>query len=221
MTALPTCPRCAGALRAPGFWSSAWQCERHGQVMPFHLASHPSLAALELLVTQAKVPVWVARPLPTGWTVSGIGYVGDDRTGARATLVALSGPAPRGGPADLLFIAEEPGIGLGARFAGLAGPDPGVPPDGPPDVKLEAAGHPTALWRTALSEDRCSLVGEAKAVWLWAVLWPENARPVLDRFVLHDLRDGGHPELELVFGAQTPRLRMLPADLPPEGRTER
>jgi hypothetical protein len=29
---------------------------------------------------------------------------------------------------------------------------------------------------------------------------------VMDGVVLHDLRDGGHPELELVFGAQTPRL---------------
>ncbi|HZG93637.1 MAG TPA: DUF6758 family protein [Mycobacteriales bacterium] len=221
MTAVPTCPRCAGALRAPGFWSSAWQCDRHGEVMPFHLAPQPGLPAIDRLVSTSQVPVWVARPLPGDWTVTGVGYVGDDRTGPRASLVAMSGPSPTGGPADVLLIGEEPAIGLGARFAGLAGPDPGAPPDGAPDIKLEAAGHPTAMWRTAQAEDRCALVGEAKGVWLWIVIWPDVARRVLDRFQLHDLRDGGHPELDLVFGAQTPRLRELPTDLPPEIATER
>jgi hypothetical protein len=194
-------------LRAPGFWSSAWQCERHGDVHPFHVAPVPQLAAVERLVADSRVPVWVPRPLPAGWTVTGIGRAGDDRTGVVASLVAVSGPHPRGGGvADLLFIAEEPGIGLGARFAGLAGTDPGSSPEGPPDYKIEAAGHPTALWRTATGDAVCALVGESKACWLWCVVFPEDAGGVLDGVVLHDLRDGGHPELELVFGAQTPRL---------------
>lgn len=208
MTLPATCPRCAGPLRAPGFWSSAWQCERHGDVNPFHAAPVPSLAAVERLVADSpRVPVWVPRPLPLDWTVTGVARAGDDRTGVVASLVAVSGPHPtHGGPADLLLIAEEPGVGLGARFAGLAGTDPGPCPDAPPDYKVEAAGHPTALWRTATGDDRLALVGEAKAYWLWAVVFPENAGAILDRVVLHDLRDGGHPELELVFGAQTPRL---------------
>ena len=206
MSHLPTCPRCAGALRAPGFWSSAWQCDRHGEVHPFHVAPTPTLAAVERLVADSRVPVWVPRPLPLDWTVTGVGRAGDERTGVRASLVALSGPAPKGGPADMVLVAEEPGIGLGARFAGLAATDPGGCPDTAPDVKVEAAGHPTALWRTATGEDRCGLIGEAKAVWLWAVLWPDNAYSVLDKVVMHDLRDGGHPELELMFGAQSPRL---------------
>lgn len=206
MTSPATCPRCAGPLRAPGFWSSAWQCERHGDVHPFHAAPQPSLAAVELLVADSKVPVWVPRPLPADWTVTGVARAGDDRTGVVASLVAVSGPSPRGGLADMVLIAEEPGVGLGARFAGIVGTDPGPCPDNAPDLKIEAAGHPTALWRTATGEERCALVGESKAYWLWCVLWPENAGAVLDGVVLHDLRDGGHPELELVFGAQTPRL---------------
>ncbi len=201
-----TCPRCAGPLRAPGFWSSAWQCERHGEVHPFHVAPVPGLSAVERLVADSRVPVWVPRPLPAGWTVTGVARAGDDRTGVRASLVALSGPSPKGGLADMLLIAEEPGIGLGARFAGLASTDPGPCPDTAPDLKLDAAGHPTALWRTATGDDRCALVGESKAMWLWAVMWPDSASAVLDGVVLHDLRDGGHPELELVYGAQTPRL---------------
>ena len=214
MTEVPTCPRCAGELRAPGYWSSAWRCERHGEVLPFYLAPQPCLAAIERLVGDAQVPVWVPRPLPSGWTVTGVGWAGDARTRARATLIALSGPSPSQGAADMLVIAEEPGIGLGSRFAGLAGPDPGAAPDCAPDVKIEAAGHPTPLWRTAQTEGRCTLVGESKGQWLWTILWPEAAWRILDKVQLHDLRDGGHPELELVYGAPTPRLRTPPVSVP-------
>lgn len=206
MTIPATCPRCAGPLRPPGFWSSAWQCERHGDVHPFHVAPVPTVAAIERLAADSRVPVWVPRPLPLDWTVTGVARAGDDRTGAVASLIALSGPGPKGGLADMLLVAEEPGVGLGARFAGIAGTDPGRAPDSAPDYKVEAAGHPTALWRTATGEDRSALVGESKACWLWCVVFPETAAAILDRVVLHDLRDGGHPELELVFGAQTPRL---------------
>ena len=213
MTTQATCPRCAGALQAPGFWSSSWQCERHGAVHPFHAAPSPSLAAVERLVADSRVPVWVPRPLPAGWTVTGVARAGDERTGVTASLIALAGPAPRGGPADLVLIAEEPGIGLGARFAGLATTDPGPTPDAAADHKIEAAGHPTALWRTATGDGRSALVGESKALWLWCVVWPPDAEGILDKLILHDLRDGGHPELELVFGAQSPRLTAAaPAD---------
>ena len=207
MTVPATCSRCGGPLRAPCFWSSAWQCELHGEVQPFLGAPAPSLAAVERLVADSpRVPVWVPRPLPAGWTVTGVARAGDERTGVVASVVAFSGPSPVGGLADLVLVAEEPGVGVGARFAGLAGTDPGPCPDTAPDLKVEAAGHPTALWRTATGDDRTALVGESKGYWLWCVVFPENGASLLDGVVLHDLRDGGHPELELVFGAQTPRL---------------
>ena len=78
----------------------------------------------------ARCPVWLPWPLPPGWLVSGFTGAGDERTGARASAVALSGPNPLGGPADLLIIAEEPGVGLGAGLAGLPAPIPatGSPP---------------------------------------------------------------------------------------------
>ncbi len=207
MSLLPTCPRCGGELRAPGFWSSAWQCDRHGEVHPFHLAPTPTFAALERLVGDARVPVWMPHPLPLGWTITGIGGAGDDRTGVRGTVVAISGPHPQGGPADMVLIAEEPGVGLGARFAGLAGTDPGAEPNGAPDAKVEAAGHPTALWRTATGDGGCcSYAGEAKGLWLWTVVWPDDCLNVVSGLSLEDLRDGTVPELDLVFGAAMPRL---------------
>jgi len=55
--------------------------------------------------------------------VGAILHAGDDVSGVRATGVVTSGPNPMGGPADLMLVAEEPGVGLGARFAGVEGAD--------------------------------------------------------------------------------------------------
>ena len=156
---------------------------------------------------QARVPLWSPLPLLAGWTATGLALAGDERAGARATVLAFSGPSPLGGPADLLLVAEEPGVGLGARLAGGDGLDPGDVTQGPPDAKVEAAHHPTALWRCDSAEDRVAFVGEALGVWLYAVLWPPAAELVLlEHVVLHDLRHDSHAGLELPVGAPTSRL---------------
>lgn len=208
----PTCARCPRPVRPPGLWSSSWVCDEHGAVLPFHVAPHVSAATVAAVVAAARVPVWMPRPLPVGWTVTGLGHAGDERTGARATVVALSGPSPLGGPADLLLVAEEPGVGLGARLAGVPGPDPG-PVEGSPEATLDAAGHLTALWPVPAADDRAAFVGEAKGLWLWAVLFPAAAALLLaEHVVLDDLRDA--PALvdhALVVGAASTR---LPAPAP-------
>ena len=43
----PTCPRCGGQLRAPGLWSSAWTCARHGTVHPYNVLQHSGQEAIE------------------------------------------------------------------------------------------------------------------------------------------------------------------------------
>lgn len=188
--------------------SSDWQCERHGPVLPLHVMPRVGLDVISRAAEQARVPLWSPLPLMPGWTVTGLAAAGDERTGHRATALALSGPSPLGGPADLVVVAEEPGIGLGARYAGAAGVDPGSVVDGPPEEKVEAAGHPTALWRAPSADDRVAFVGEAKGVWLWAVLWPPAAELVLlEHVVLHDLRHEAHAGLDLPFGAPSTRLR--------------
>jgi hypothetical protein len=169
--------------------------------------SKPTVEALHKVASSAGVPVWAPLPLLPGWTLTGLATAGDERGAAKATVVALSGPSPLGGPADLLLIAEEPGIGLGARYAGLDEIDPGLTVVGPPDAKLEAAGHPTALWRSPSADDRAAFVGEAMGVWLWAVLWPPAAELVLvEHVVLHDLRAVAHASVDLPVGAPSPRL---------------
>lgn len=201
-----TCPRCDAPLRSPGLMSSNWECDRHGAVLPMRRWTNVTPDVLALATGKAKVPIWSPLPLLPGWTLTGLALAGDERSGARATALALSGPSPLGGPADLLLVAEEPGIGLGARLAGGNGLDPGDVTQGPPDAKVEAAHHPTALWRADSADDRVAFVGEALGVWLYAILWPPAAELVLlEHVVLHDLRHESHTGLELPVGAPTSR----------------
>jgi hypothetical protein len=202
-----TCPRCRGELKAPGLWSARWRCAEHGEVEPLRVHAPVDAEVVHHVARQASVPVWLIHPLPVGWTVTGLAEAGDDRTGALAVAVAISGPCPVGGVADLLLVSEQPGIGLGASLAGISGPDPGpaLLSSGRPEAKVEVAGHPTALWSPATAPDRVALVGEAEGQWLWLIGWPaDTALVLLEGLVLRDLRE--HPLPDVAFGAATPRL---------------
>lgn len=207
---------------------SDWRCADCGPVPPLHVAEHigPEIVASAIARiagspaddAQPPLPLWCPWPLPPGWTMTGVGWAGDDRMGVRATAVACSGPSPLGGgPADLVFVAEEPGVGLGMRFAGIPGPDPGdllvdrldVPGPGHPEhvahAKIMVAGHPTPLWSVKSPTDRSAYAGEARGMWLYAVIWPSSAGCLLaEDVVLHDLTDWLPPEL--VYGAPSPYL---------------
>jgi hypothetical protein len=198
---------------------SEWRCDACGPVQPLYVAEHISLEILaatcdKIRSTESGVPLWCPWPLLPGWMVTGVAWAGDDRGGPRATAVALSGPAPLSdGPADVVFVAEEPGIGLGNRLAGIPGPDPGPflrnsLETTAAHAKVRAAGHPTPLWAVKSLEDRSAYVGEAKGMWLYAIAWPAPAGYVLaDRILLHDLTDS--LPSELVFGAPSPNLKSL------------
>jgi len=169
-------------------------------------------AGVEVAAGPHGVPLWCPWPLLTGWMVTGAAWAGDPRNGIEATAVAVSGPAPLSdGPADIVFVAERPGVGLGNRLAGLSGSDPGphlreVWESTAAHAKVRAAGHPTPLWAVRSKEDRSAYVGEARAMWLYTIAWPAPAGYVLaDQILLHDLTDS--LPSELVFGALSPRLR--------------
>jgi hypothetical protein len=187
--------------------SSDWQCEQHGVVHPLHVLPRLGPDVLERAVQRCAVPLWSPLPLLPGWTATGLAVAGDERTGTRSTAFALSGPSPLGGPADLVLVAEEPGVGLGARYAGADDIDAEAVLAGPPEAKVQAAGHPTALWRCPSRDDRVAFLGEALGVWLWAVLWPPAAELVLlEHVVLHDLRHEAHAGFDLPLGAPSARL---------------
>ena len=112
----------------------------------------------------------------------------------------------------MVLIAEQPGVGLGTRFGGIPGVDPGhllaeaqdCGGHGP-HAKIKADGHRIPLWSVKSPEDRSAYVSEAKGMWLYAVAWPASAGYFLaEHVVLHDLSDGIPPEL--VYGAPSPYL---------------
>jgi hypothetical protein len=178
----------------------------HGEIDPLIPARMPSRDGLDSLVKIAIVPAWLPWPLPQGWLVSGFAGAGDERSGIRGFVVALSGPNPLGGPADLLIVAEEPGVGLGAGLAGLPGPDPGDGfAVGQPNATVTVANHDAPLWLVD-SNEAAVFVGEVAGSWLWVVLWPDTAGVMLfDPLPLRDLRDR-EQDLDVPFGALSPRL---------------
>jgi uncharacterized protein DUF6758 len=203
----PACPRCSRPVQGPTAWSSAWRCDWHGEVHPLLPAFNSSREGLDGLLRIAGVPVWLPWPLPAGWLVAGFAGAGDERTGARACAVAVCGPNPlMGGPADMLVVAEEPGVGLGAALAGLDSVDPGADFACSPSVATVSFGnHEFPLWQVE-SPDRAVFAGEIKGHWLWLVLWPDTAGVLLlEPIELRDLRDPGQ-DMDLPFGATSPHL---------------
>jgi hypothetical protein len=206
MMKVPICPRCQGELSEPSAWHSAWQCALHGAVQPLRPARPPSPEGLRALLKAAVVPTWLPWPLPAGWLVTGFTGAGDDRSGTRGCVVALSGPNPAGGLAEMVVISEEPGLGLGAGFAGLSGPDPGEGfATGSPVACIQFGLHEFPLWHVE-SAGAAAFAGEVLGSWLWIILWPDTAGfLLLEPLSLRDLRDPGL-DLDVPFGAKSPRL---------------
>lgn len=208
MSGDPLCPRCGDSLTAPSVWASGWRCAAHGDVAPLHPFVQPTSDQLRKLARASPLPLWLPWPLPRGWVVTGVGKAGDDVGGTRATVLACSGPSPLGGAADLIAVAEDLGVGLGAHFAGLPGPDPGAEHGrGPVDARVDAGGHPVPLWQAGDSTEHAAYAGEAGGRWLWLILFPSAADILLIAdFALADLRDLGDEIDVLPIGALSPRL---------------
>lgn len=227
VTVAVSCPRCGGSVRPPDLMHAESRCTDCGPVAPLHVPEHIGAEIVASVVSHIQaaaqpprptVPLWCPWPLPPGWTTTGVAWAGDDRIGVRATAVACAGPAPLGGgPADLVFVAEEPGVGLGARYAGVPGPDAGPelaealtdPGPGHPGhvgrAGIRVAGHPTPLWLVNSLPDRSAYAGEARGMWLYAIAWPASAGHLLaEDVLLHDLVEW--TPSELVYGAPSPYL---------------
>lgn len=199
-------------MRAPGLATSEWLCPRCGPVLPLHVPDHVGQAVVETVTatTGDRVPLWCPWPLPQGWLVTGLGWAGDARSGPCASVLACAGPSPlQGGPADILLVAEEPGVGLGNRFAGVVGTDAGMSLSRgdavAPQARIKASGRDTPMWAVETTDDRVAYVGEARGMWLYAVAWPADAGYVFcDDLVLRDLSEW--LPSELVYGAPSPYL---------------
>lgn len=197
----PTCPRCRGPLRGD-------RCADHGEVAPLLPFGPPSAELLTALAAASRIPYWLPWPLPDEWIVTGAGRAATPE-GVRATVVACSGPTPLSGAGELLVVAEEIGVGLGAGYAGLEGPDPGPAiGSGARDAHVQTEGHPTPLWYVPSPPDRAVYAGEAAGRWLWLVCFPDTTGALLaEPLTLADVRFLGH-EVDMVpFGSLAQRLR--------------
>lgn len=162
------------------------------------------------LLASPGLPTYLPWPLRDGWRVSDFGVVGDGSTTARATVTCSSGTTRPDGPVDVTIVTEEPGTGIGAVVAGVAGSDPGVEVgDGPPVAHVRVGSRQVALWaisaHTGEAIDRGILAGEAEGRWLWLVLRPASALLLLrEDWHLHDVSQVGPSLVELTFGGPAP-----------------
>lgn len=172
-------------------------------------ADYDSLA--EHLHNCSSIPTLLPWPLSPGWTITDFGCVTRPDREARATSISVSGPSDLDGVVEVTVISEEPGVGLGARFAGVDHSDPGAEiGEGPPHAKIRLDNHPIALWSVSTSNnsgtfDRSVFAGEAHGRWLWLVLRPASAALLLhDDWVLADVADFGPALIDLPFGGSPP-----------------
>src|SRR3954452_20371992 len=107
MSIAPVCPRCGEQLVVRhGSIAQAW-CHLHGAVTPLHhtvLVAHDAIVAV---TADARVAARVPDPMPAAWTLTGMAWGGEPA--ARAIVVDCACPAPLGGSAELVLVAEEPG----------------------------------------------------------------------------------------------------------------
>jgi hypothetical protein len=200
------CPRCPTPVARIGD-GGAWSCPDHGMVRPLWRPEEATYDGFVAHLDQAGAfPTYLPWPLSPGWQVTDFAVVADDR-GATASLTCVSGPSELDGPVDVLVIAEEAGVGLGARCAGTAGDDPGSElGDGPASARLRIGSQTVSLWPISTSGeagewDRSVVVGEAAGRWLWLVLRPASAMLLLhDGWQLRDVSALGMALVELPFG---------------------
>lgn len=209
MTLAASCPRCSSPLTED---ESGWRCIDHGAVTPLWRPAKASYEAFaEHLSRCSVIPTLLPWPLSPGWAITDFGCVARPDREARASFISCAGTSDLDGVVEVTVVSEEPGVGVGARCAGIARTDPGGEiGDGPPHAKVRIDGHPISLWSVSTSEtdhtfDRSVFAGEAHGRWLWLVLRPASAALLLnDEWILCDIADLGPELVDLPFGGNPP-----------------
>lgn len=206
----PECPRCPSAV-TPGGAGGA-QCPTHGPVPPLWRPREPDYGSFgEYLLRAQHLPTWLPWPIAPGWEVTDFGYVAPEGGTPRAAFASCAGPSDLDGVVELTVVTEEPGVGLGARAAGVPFTDPGQDTmAGPPAARLRIDGSSVPVWAVSTSDvpgdlDRSVFAGEAQGRWVWLVLRPASAALLLqDMWALQDVSGLG-PELVVLPFRHLPR----------------
>ncbi|RJS46658.1 DUF6758 family protein [Nocardioides cavernaquae] len=209
MALLAGCPRCSASVSGA---AEDWECPEHGPVTPLWRPAEASYDAfVEHLSLAESFPTYLPWPLGPGWQVTDFGTVGTPGR-ARASFSAVTGTSDLDGPVEVLLVAEEPGVGLGARVARTRHSDPGTEIAGrQPEARLRLGSTSVPLWSISTHDtdaelDRSVLAGEAEGRWLWVVLRPASAILLMsDAWKLADASEfgphlvatpfGGHPSV--------------------------
>ncbi len=179
------CPHCDAEVLPPTLLHHEYRCPRHGDIAALAPAVAFDESGASMLDGRSRVPIWYPAPLPAGWMLSGLRWAQTPRRSVAAVAIGLTGRGLSDGPTDVVIIAEEPGCGLGAAYAGIDAPDPGNGTfDGPADGRIHTGHRATGLWSVPTQQDRVAFVGEADGAWLWIVGWPQTAWAI----VADDLR---------------------------------
>lgn len=198
-----SCPRCATLLSDEG---DGYVCAVHGPVPALWRpvsASYDDFA--ELVRRAGALPTYLPWPMSPGWSVADFGCVVDGDK-ARATVTTTTGNSDLDGPVEITVVAEDPGVGLGARCAGTPYIDPGEQiGKGPHDIHVRAAGRPVLMWSVDAEGDelleKSVFAGEADGRWLWLVVRPASAALLLrDEWLFADVTDFGPAAVEMPFG---------------------
>ena len=203
------CPRCRSEVTEG---ESGPECGTHGSITPLWRPHQPDYATFgEYLLRAQDLPTWLPWPMAPGWEVTDFGCVAPERGAPRAAFVSCAGPSDLDGVVELTVVTEEPGVGLGARAAGVPLTDPGEEVAvGPPAARLRVDGASAPVWAVSTSDapgdlDRSVFAGEAQGRWLWLVLRPASAALLLQHMgPLQDVSGLGPELVALPFG-QLPR----------------
>jgi hypothetical protein len=206
----PSCPRCAQPIEDR---DGRFVCRQHGDVPPLWRPVEVGYDAFADVVRQPfDIPTYLPWPMSPGWSIADFGCV--DR--GAATFTTTTGSSDEDGPVELTVVAEDPGVGLGARCLGSPyvdpGPEVGV---GRPMVRVRAGGRPVRMWLVDTEAidagthdplERSAFAGEADGRWLWIVLRPASAALLLkDDWLLADMSGFGPAALEMPFGGPRPQ----------------
>lgn len=202
------CPRCTTPVVV--FDETAAECPEHGLVEPLwrpDVADYDHFARMITppTVPGAGLPTYLPWPLSPGWAVTDFGWVGASSR-RTACVTTTTGTTDLDGEVELSLVVEEPGVGLGARCAGVEAIDPGPSMTrGPAAVSVRAEGRPVKLWSVQPEDEqpleRAVFAGESGGRWLWLVVTPAPAALLLrDEWLLADVTGFGPQALAMPFG---------------------
>jgi hypothetical protein len=208
-----SCPRCTSPVQVQG---ASYRCAVHGVIEPLWRPSEADYESFAELVGRSEdLPTYLPWPMSPGWSIADFGCVGSPGR-VRATVTSTVGTSDLDGQVEVTIVAEDPGVGLGARVSGTSYDDPGPQiSNGPPSIRVRAGGRTVPMWlvedesRSAQDEDdllaRAVFAGEAEGRWLWLVMKPASAALLLhDDWLLADVTGFGPEALEMPFGGPRP-----------------